>query len=287
MVAREKGEIWTLCLPNTGLQQGTYSKSLNPLNAKLNPICHLLALLGAHRILHFSRVGVNPMRIVHIQTQSYSTNTTNYVQDNWKCCGASAQNASTNGRQSRGGHVRCTCTVFFARKLLHCHDVLGSVLIQMGFTTMPVNVWCSNGGQQPYILPSVIRLVPPQAGEAKNEQNPNGNVNEGSNEAPVLSPGNNVLRKYTTYSIDVDDRLSGCVPNTSNHDSHKTLHSASSCVWLFFQPAVRYLRSPKPIRGGRDNFTTRSNPDILPLLAVICGGMFFHGNSGYANAPQC
>jgi len=31
---------------------------LNPLNAELNPICHLLALLGAHHILHISRIGV-------------------------------------------------------------------------------------------------------------------------------------------------------------------------------------------------------------------------------------
>ena len=30
-----------------------------PLNAKLNPICHLLALLGAHHILHVSRIRVN------------------------------------------------------------------------------------------------------------------------------------------------------------------------------------------------------------------------------------
>jgi len=30
----------------------------NPLNAKLNPICHLLALLEAHHILHVSRVRV-------------------------------------------------------------------------------------------------------------------------------------------------------------------------------------------------------------------------------------
>jgi len=29
-----------------------------PLNAELNPICHSLALLGAHHILHVSRVGV-------------------------------------------------------------------------------------------------------------------------------------------------------------------------------------------------------------------------------------
>jgi hypothetical protein len=30
---------------------------INPLNAELNPLCHLLALL-AHHILHVSRIGV-------------------------------------------------------------------------------------------------------------------------------------------------------------------------------------------------------------------------------------
>jgi hypothetical protein len=30
----------------------------NPLNVELNPICHLLALLGAHHILHVSRIRV-------------------------------------------------------------------------------------------------------------------------------------------------------------------------------------------------------------------------------------
>ena len=29
-----------------------------PLNAELNPICHLQALLGAHHILHVFRIGV-------------------------------------------------------------------------------------------------------------------------------------------------------------------------------------------------------------------------------------
>ena len=32
---------------------------LNPLNAELNPICHLLALLGAHHIFHVSGLRVN------------------------------------------------------------------------------------------------------------------------------------------------------------------------------------------------------------------------------------
>jgi len=35
----------------------------NHLNAELNPICHLLALLGAHHILHVSWVRVNFARL--------------------------------------------------------------------------------------------------------------------------------------------------------------------------------------------------------------------------------
>ena len=31
----------------------------NPLSAELNPICHLLAVFGAHHILHFSGIRVN------------------------------------------------------------------------------------------------------------------------------------------------------------------------------------------------------------------------------------
>jgi hypothetical protein len=40
-------------------QRSLYNEEINPLNAKLNPICHFLALLGAHYILHVSRVRVN------------------------------------------------------------------------------------------------------------------------------------------------------------------------------------------------------------------------------------
>ena len=31
---------------------------INPLNPKLNPICYMLALLGAHHFLHVSRIRV-------------------------------------------------------------------------------------------------------------------------------------------------------------------------------------------------------------------------------------
>jgi hypothetical protein len=32
--------------------------NINPLNAELNPVCHVLALLGPHHILHVSGVRV-------------------------------------------------------------------------------------------------------------------------------------------------------------------------------------------------------------------------------------
>jgi len=46
-----------ICLTTEEKARKTLSK-VNPLNAKFNPICHLLALLGAHHILHISRIRV-------------------------------------------------------------------------------------------------------------------------------------------------------------------------------------------------------------------------------------
>ena len=37
--------------------------AFNPLNAELNHICHLLTLLGAHHILHVSRVRVKQPQV--------------------------------------------------------------------------------------------------------------------------------------------------------------------------------------------------------------------------------
>ena len=40
------------------LQPCVYVLKINPLNAELNPICHLLALSGAHHIFHVSGLRV-------------------------------------------------------------------------------------------------------------------------------------------------------------------------------------------------------------------------------------
>jgi len=48
-----------IMFPNQNLSIASRYWGLNPLNAKLNSICHLLALLGAYPILHISRIRVN------------------------------------------------------------------------------------------------------------------------------------------------------------------------------------------------------------------------------------
>jgi hypothetical protein len=49
---------------------------INPLNTELNPICHLLALLGAHRIFHISRIRVKQDTFLSVKT--VFRNTKNY-----------------------------------------------------------------------------------------------------------------------------------------------------------------------------------------------------------------
>jgi hypothetical protein len=43
---------------NASKWQMGFNSAFKGLNAELNPICHLLALLGAHHILHVSKIRV-------------------------------------------------------------------------------------------------------------------------------------------------------------------------------------------------------------------------------------
>ena len=45
----------------------------NPLKAELNPMCHLLALLGAHHILHISRIKVKFLPVFSIWQPYFAT----------------------------------------------------------------------------------------------------------------------------------------------------------------------------------------------------------------------
>ena len=44
---------------------------VNPLNAELNPICYLLALLGAHHFLHVSRIRVKSLTFRPLMSYTY------------------------------------------------------------------------------------------------------------------------------------------------------------------------------------------------------------------------
>jgi hypothetical protein len=52
-------EIWSKMYIGLHIKYLSFLSNFNPLNAELNPICHLLTLLGAHLILHVSRIRVN------------------------------------------------------------------------------------------------------------------------------------------------------------------------------------------------------------------------------------
>jgi hypothetical protein len=52
-----------------------YKSGVNPLHTELNPTCHLLALLGAHHILHVRELRVNTILYWH-----YSHNDTSLFQ---------------------------------------------------------------------------------------------------------------------------------------------------------------------------------------------------------------
>jgi hypothetical protein len=58
---------------------------INPLNAELNPICHLLALLGAHLIFHVSKIRVKQRDIILSDSDiGDNANVSNYTRQNTK-----------------------------------------------------------------------------------------------------------------------------------------------------------------------------------------------------------
>jgi len=58
------------------LEEGMIMIFFNPLNAELNPICYLLALLGAHHFLHVSGIRVKSLTLRLLMSYIYiwSTN---------------------------------------------------------------------------------------------------------------------------------------------------------------------------------------------------------------------
>jgi len=48
-----------------------FSQAINPLNPELNPICYLLALLGAHHFLHVSRIRVKSLTLRLLMSYIY------------------------------------------------------------------------------------------------------------------------------------------------------------------------------------------------------------------------
>ena len=54
-----------------GAAPGILNSGINPLNPELNPICCLLALLGAHHFLHVSRIRVKSLTFRRLMSYIY------------------------------------------------------------------------------------------------------------------------------------------------------------------------------------------------------------------------
>ena len=54
-----------------GCRYRHFAATFNPLNPELNPICYLLALLGAHHFLHVSRIRVKSLTFRRLMSYIY------------------------------------------------------------------------------------------------------------------------------------------------------------------------------------------------------------------------
>ena len=73
-VKRTKAQIRVISRSKWRYLEMTLSASvslLNPLNAELNPICYLLALLGAHHFLRVSRIRVKSLTLRLLMSYIY------------------------------------------------------------------------------------------------------------------------------------------------------------------------------------------------------------------------
>ena len=61
-------KLFSLTNLNKYLHNGS---EFNPLNPELNPICYLLALLGAHHFLHVSRIRVKSLTLRRLLSYIY------------------------------------------------------------------------------------------------------------------------------------------------------------------------------------------------------------------------
>jgi len=68
MTEAEPGFETSHVLSGNEIIESHYVLPFNPLNAKLNPICHLVALLGARHILHVSRIRVKHTAVIRLCT---------------------------------------------------------------------------------------------------------------------------------------------------------------------------------------------------------------------------
>ena len=65
------GTTWSFLSTSIFVRASHLEHEFNPLNAELNPICYLLALLGAYHVLHVSRIRVKSLPLKQLKLYVY------------------------------------------------------------------------------------------------------------------------------------------------------------------------------------------------------------------------
>ena len=68
---RNFGNILPVNIVSNTVSRTYPQKPINPLNAELNPICYMPALLGAHHFLHVSRIRVKSLTLRLLMSYMY------------------------------------------------------------------------------------------------------------------------------------------------------------------------------------------------------------------------
>jgi hypothetical protein len=90
----------------------------NPLNTELNTICHLLALLGFHHILHISRIWVKELNILTLALL-YIFEVTCFIRKNCQSLEQNSKFHQYNTRKKLDIHVKLQKTEIYKKSVIN------------------------------------------------------------------------------------------------------------------------------------------------------------------------
>ena len=111
------------------IMEVSFKYIINPLNAKLNPICLLLALLGAHHILHINRIRVKETEFCMFNFETFILHTKHvHIKKSQLCTFSATDKISYNF----WGSPTAMHNVYLNKRIISIMLGLGQTLVEVG-----------------------------------------------------------------------------------------------------------------------------------------------------------